>query len=159
MRDEFDDPTANGQFAKRPRVNEDQPPSKVLHVRSLPPDTTEAELTQLALPFGRVSGILMLSNKGQAFVQMEDVSQAVALVQYYSTVHAYVRGSVVFFQFSNRAELSTGSSSGNTRNVLFPFPLLFLSFFSCSFLFSLLTSCQSFHRKNKTVFSLSPFRT
>ena len=125
MRDEFDE-TSNGQFAKRPRVNEEQPPSKVLHVRSLPPDTTEAELTQLAIPFGRVSGVLMLNNKGQAFVQMEDVSQAVALVQYYSSVHAIVRGIVVFFQFSNRTELSTGS--GNARNVII-FILLFYCYF------------------------------
>ena len=75
----------------------------------------------------------MLNNKGQAFVQMEDVSQAVALVQYYSSVHAIVRGSVVFFQFSNRTELSTGS--GNSRgNVCFFF--FFFFFFSFSFFIS-----------------------
>mmetsp|Transcript_11609 Transcript_11609/g.15444 ORF Transcript_11609/g.15444 Transcript_11609/m.15444 type:complete len:431 (-) Transcript_11609:205-1497(-) len=63
------------------------------------------------MPFGRVVGVLMLSGKGQAFVQMEDVTQATALVQYYASVHAVVRGSVVFFQFSNRSELSTNHSS------------------------------------------------
>ncbi len=89
-------------------MTEEQTPSKVLHVRSLPPETSEAELGQLCMPFGRVVGILMLSNKAQAFVQMEDVSQAIALVQYYNSVHAVIRGNVVFFQFSNRSELTTG---------------------------------------------------
>ena len=105
-----------GSAAKRPRMSEEQTPSRVLHVRSLPPDTTDAELGQLCMPFGRVVGILMLNNKAQAFVQMEDVSQAVALVQYYNSVHAVIRGSVVFFQFSNRSELTTSHSHGGAAN-------------------------------------------
>ena len=99
---------------KKPRMTEEQTPSRVLHVRSLPPDTTEAELGQLCLPFGRVVGVLMLSNKAQAFVQMEDVSQAIALVQYYNSVHAVIRGNVVYFQFSNRSELTTGHISSGS---------------------------------------------
>ena len=53
----------------------------------------------------------MLSNKGQAFVQMEAVAQATAIIQYYSSVQAVVRGSVVFFQYSNREELTTNQNN------------------------------------------------
>jgi RNA recognition motif-containing protein len=112
LRDQYEQ--NNEGFAKRPRV-EDAIPSKVLHVRGLPPDATEAELTQLCLPFGRVAGVLLLSSKGQAFVQMEDLSQAMALVPYYNSVHAIIRGTVVFFQFSNRTEITSNAHSAVVR--------------------------------------------
>eukprot|EP00013_Stygamoeba_regulata_P013780 CAMPEP_0177684718 /NCGR_PEP_ID=MMETSP0447-20121125/32584_1 /TAXON_ID=0 /ORGANISM="Stygamoeba regulata, Strain BSH-02190019" /LENGTH=473 /DNA_ID=CAMNT_0019194591 /DNA_START=522 /DNA_END=1943 /DNA_ORIENTATION=- len=90
-------------------------PSKVLHVRSLPSDCTEQELINIACPFGRVSGVLMLKGKGQAFVQMENEVCSTALVQYYNNVQANIRGRAIFFQYSSRDEISTPAHS-NTQS-------------------------------------------
>ena len=45
--------------------------SKVVHIRSLPMDATENEVIQLGLGFGKVTNLLMLKGKNQAFLEME----------------------------------------------------------------------------------------
>ncbi|ERE71005.1 polypyrimidine tract-binding protein 1 [Cricetulus griseus] len=45
-------------------------PSRVIHVRSLPSDVTEGEVISLGLPFGKVTNLLMLKGKNQAFIEM-----------------------------------------------------------------------------------------
>lgn len=40
-------------------------PSRVVHVRKLPNDVTEAEVISLGLPFGKVTNLLMLKGKNQ----------------------------------------------------------------------------------------------
>lgn len=40
-------------------------PSRVVHLRSLPPDVTDAEVVQLGIPFGRMTNVLLLKQKGQ----------------------------------------------------------------------------------------------
>lgn len=40
-------------------------PSRVLHLRKIPNDVTEAEVISLGLPFGRVTNLLMLKGKSQ----------------------------------------------------------------------------------------------
>lgn len=40
-------------------------PSRVIHVRKLPSDVTEAEVISLGLPFGKVTNLLMLKGKNQ----------------------------------------------------------------------------------------------
>jgi RNA recognition motif-containing protein len=49
----------------------------------------------------------MLKGKNQAFVQMQDLQSTTALVQYYSQVQANIRGKPVYFQYSNRSEITT----------------------------------------------------
>eukprot|EP00211_Chloroparvula_japonica_P003131 CAMPEP_0119118746 /NCGR_PEP_ID=MMETSP1310-20130426/522_1 /TAXON_ID=464262 /ORGANISM="Genus nov. species nov., Strain RCC2339" /LENGTH=526 /DNA_ID=CAMNT_0007108133 /DNA_START=258 /DNA_END=1838 /DNA_ORIENTATION=+ len=113
-REEYEQP--GGQIdPKRPRYDS-QGPSKVLHVRKLPAEVQEADLHHLAMPFGRVVNTLILQNKGQAFIQMEDVKQAMALVQYYSSVPASIRGQVCYFQYSNRSEITASRSQPETQN-------------------------------------------
>uniref|UniRef100_A0A8C9FK62 Polypyrimidine tract binding protein 1 n=1 Tax=Pavo cristatus TaxID=9049 RepID=A0A8C9FK62_PAVCR len=43
-------------------------PSRVIHVRKLPSDVTEAEVISLGLPFGKVTNLLMLKGKNQVNV-------------------------------------------------------------------------------------------
>merc|ERR1712188_27180 len=95
---------------KRMKLDGDPVPSKVLHVRGLPPDCSEQELIQLACAFGRVVNILLLKGKNQAFVQMQDEATATALVQYYTSVRATIRGKSIYFQFSNRSKISQPSN-------------------------------------------------
>uniref|UniRef100_A0ACB8F0V6 Polypyrimidine tract-binding protein 1 n=1 Tax=Sphaerodactylus townsendi TaxID=933632 RepID=A0ACB8F0V6_9SAUR len=40
-------------------------PSRVIHIRKLPSDVTEAEVISLGLPFGKVTNLLMLKGKNQ----------------------------------------------------------------------------------------------
>lgn len=40
-------------------------PSRVIHIRNIPNETTEAEIIQLGLPFGRVTNVLVLKGKNQ----------------------------------------------------------------------------------------------
>lgn len=66
-------------------------PSKVLHLRNLPESVRENEVAGLALPFGRVANILLLRQKNQALLEMEDVSSATALIGYYNQLPATLR--------------------------------------------------------------------
>uniref|UniRef100_A0A9L0JU73 Polypyrimidine tract binding protein 3 n=1 Tax=Equus asinus TaxID=9793 RepID=A0A9L0JU73_EQUAS len=59
-------PTANGNDHKK--FKGDRPPcspSRVLHLRKIPSDVTEAEVISLGLPFGKVTNLLMLKGKSQ----------------------------------------------------------------------------------------------
>jgi len=48
------------------RLSEDpSKPSRVLHLRGLPPDTTEAEITQLTTLFGITTNIILTRQKNQ----------------------------------------------------------------------------------------------
>jgi len=82
------------------------PPSLVLHVRSLPTFTTEAELTALLAPYGTVDRVLIMQNNHQALVQMSSMDGAQSIVNQSATPPGFsIRGRQVFFQFSNRKEI------------------------------------------------------
>lgn len=66
-------------------------PSKVLHLRNLPESVRENEVAGLALPFGRVANILLLRQKNQALLEMEDIPTATSLVTYYNQLPATLR--------------------------------------------------------------------
>eukprot|EP01116_Phalansterium_solitarium_P003583 TRINITY_DN143_c0_g2_i1.p1 TRINITY_DN143_c0_g2~~TRINITY_DN143_c0_g2_i1.p1 ORF type:complete len:432 (+),score=122.79 TRINITY_DN143_c0_g2_i1:194-1489(+) len=101
---------ANGMDGKKARVDQ---PSKVLHVRGLPPDVTDDELIAIACPFGRVANVLSLKGKGQAFIQMQDLLAATNLVQAYNSVQPSIRGRPIWFQYSNHEEITAPHSGGS----------------------------------------------
>ena len=70
-------------------------PSKVLHIRNLPPDVAEGELTLLGAPFGQVVNILLLKQKNQGFIELIDSTAASRMVNYYSGMPATIRLGVV----------------------------------------------------------------
>jgi hypothetical protein len=74
-------------------------PSKIILIKNLPSDASEPELVSLASPFGRVSSILMMKGKGQAFVQMEDEISSTALVEHYSSEQPSIRYISIFHLF------------------------------------------------------------
>lgn len=103
---EFDDP-----MAKRNKPSNDNP-STVIHIRGLPLDVNEGEVGGLAAPFGIIAKVFILKGKGQAFVQMGDISSAMGLVQYYQSNAGSVRDKTCYFQFSSRQELVVPSENG-----------------------------------------------
>ncbi|XP_028283244.1 polypyrimidine tract-binding protein 2-like isoform X3 [Parambassis ranga] len=101
--------TANGSDSKKQRLDE-SPPSRVLHIRKLPSEVSETEVIALGLPFGKVTNILMLKGKNQAFLELGTEEAAITMVNYYTAVTPQVRNTPVFIQYSNHKELKTDSA-------------------------------------------------
>lgn len=72
-------------------MDEQSAPSKVLHIRNLPPDVAEGELTLLGAPFGQVVNILLLKQKNQGFIELCDSASAARMVNYYASMPATIR--------------------------------------------------------------------
>uniref|UniRef100_A0A8C6X065 Polypyrimidine tract binding protein 2b n=1 Tax=Neogobius melanostomus TaxID=47308 RepID=A0A8C6X065_9GOBI len=100
---------ANGGDTKKQRLD-DPPPSRVLHIRKLPSEVSETEVIALGLPFGKVTNILMLKGKNQAFLELGTEEAAITMVNYYTAVTPQVRNTPVFIQYSNHKELKTDSA-------------------------------------------------
>uniref|UniRef100_A0A8C5D938 Polypyrimidine tract-binding protein 1-like n=1 Tax=Gouania willdenowi TaxID=441366 RepID=A0A8C5D938_GOUWI len=89
--------------------------SRVIHIRKLPSDITEAEVISLGLPFGDISNLLLLKAKNQAFLEMNSEEAAQNMVGYYSTMMPVIRHQPVYVQFSNHKELKTDHSPNQER--------------------------------------------
>ncbi|XP_071442766.1 polypyrimidine tract-binding protein 1 isoform X1 [Hetaerina americana] len=90
-------------------------PSKVIHIRNIPNEITEAEIIHLGIPFGRVTNVLVLKGKNQAFLEMADESAASSMVAYFTNCVAQLRGRAVYVQFSNHRELKTDQTHSNAN--------------------------------------------
>ncbi|KAI9920799.1 hypothetical protein PsorP6_000232 [Peronosclerospora sorghi] len=88
------------------RQRHTQSPSRVVFVCGLPADCLESELLALCCPFAVVEKSFMMPHKSQAFVQLPDVTSAANLVSFYQTREVLIRGKKIFFEFSNRDEIS-----------------------------------------------------
>ncbi|XP_014811904.1 PREDICTED: polypyrimidine tract-binding protein 3 isoform X1 [Calidris pugnax] len=90
-------------------------PSRVLHLRQIPSDVTEAEVISLGLPFGKVTNLLMLKGRSQAFLEMASEEAAVSMVNYYTPAVAQLRHQPVYIQYSNHRELKTDNLPNRAR--------------------------------------------
>ncbi|XP_077549654.1 polypyrimidine tract-binding protein 1 heph isoform X9 [Haemaphysalis longicornis] len=88
-------------------------PSRVVHIRNIPNDATDTDIVHLGVPFGKVTNVLQLKGKNQAFLEMADEGSAVAMVDYFAKASPTVRGRVVYVQFSNHRELKTDGVHGS----------------------------------------------
>ncbi|XP_059138575.1 polypyrimidine tract-binding protein 2-like isoform X6 [Physella acuta] len=86
------------------------PPSRVVHIRSLPGEAGETDIVQLGMPFGKMTNVLVLKQKNQAFLEFQEEASAVAMVSYFQANPAQIRLKPVFVQFSNHKELKTDAS-------------------------------------------------
>ncbi|XP_052607137.1 polypyrimidine tract-binding protein 1-like [Peromyscus californicus insignis] len=84
--------------------------SRVIHICRLPSSVTEREVLCLALPFGKVSNLLFLKEKNQAFMEMNTEEAANTMVSYYTCVTPVLRGQPVHIQFSCYKELKVRRS-------------------------------------------------
>uniref|UniRef100_A0A4W5QLT3 Polypyrimidine tract binding protein 1a n=1 Tax=Hucho hucho TaxID=62062 RepID=A0A4W5QLT3_9TELE len=90
-------------------------PSRVIHLRQLPGDIQDSEVISMGMPFGKVTNLLMMKGKNQAFLEMNTVDQAQTMVNYYATVTPLIRQQPVFMQYSNHKELKTDNSPNQVR--------------------------------------------
>ncbi|XP_061093900.1 polypyrimidine tract-binding protein 1b isoform X3 [Conger conger] len=108
---------ANGNDTKKFKGEIRSPgiPSRVIHVRKLPNDINEAEVISLGLPFGKVTNLLMLKGKNQAFLEMNTEEAAQTMVSYYASFTPVIRNHPIFMQYSNHKELKTDNSPNQVR--------------------------------------------
>ncbi|KAF4107969.1 polypyrimidine tract-binding protein 3 isoform X2 [Onychostoma macrolepis] len=108
--------TANGTDSKTYK-GERSPcdPSRVLHIRKVPIEVSEAEVISLGVPFGKVTNLLMLKGKNQAFIEMASEEAAITMVNYYTTATPHVRNQPVYIQYSNHRELKTDNLPNQGR--------------------------------------------
>uniref|UniRef100_A0A3P8V3U4 Polypyrimidine tract binding protein 1a n=1 Tax=Cynoglossus semilaevis TaxID=244447 RepID=A0A3P8V3U4_CYNSE len=108
---------ANGNDSKKFKGDVRSPgvPSRVVHVRKLPNDINEAEVIGLGLPFGKVTNLLMLKGKNQAFLELNSEESAQTMVTYYSSVTPLIRNQPIYMQYSNHKELKTDNSPNQVR--------------------------------------------
>ncbi|NXG25115.1 PTBP3 protein, partial [Grallaria varia] len=90
-------------------------PSRVLHIRRIPSDVTGREIISLGLPFGKVTNLLMLKGKGQAFLEMASIEAAVSMMNYYTPVAPHLHNQPVYVQYSNYKELKTDNLRNQAR--------------------------------------------
>lgn len=109
--------TDNNNDAKKAKLDKSNgtKPSKVIHIRNIPNEVTEAEIIHLGIPFGRVTNVLVLKGKNQAFLEMADESAASTMVTYFTSCMAQLRGRAVYVQFSNHKELKTDQTHSNAN--------------------------------------------
>ncbi|KAM6960923.1 polypyrimidine tract-binding protein 1a [Aplochiton taeniatus] len=109
--------SANGNDSKKFKGDIRSPgvPSRVIHVRKLPNDINEAEVISLGLPFGKVTNLLMLKGKNQAFLELNSEECAQTMVSYYSSVTPVIRNHPVYMQYSTHKELKTDNSPNQVR--------------------------------------------
>uniref|UniRef100_A0A8B9JA79 Polypyrimidine tract binding protein 3 n=1 Tax=Astyanax mexicanus TaxID=7994 RepID=A0A8B9JA79_ASTMX len=98
---------SNGNESKTYKGDRSCGPSRVLHVRKVPIEVSEAEVISLGIPFGKVTNLLMLKAKNQAFIEMASEEAAITMVNYYTTATPHVRNQPVYIQYSNHRELKT----------------------------------------------------
>ena len=107
---------SNNSEAKRAKLDgamKQNPPSRVIHIRNIPSDVTEAEIIHLGIPFGRVTNVLVLKGKNQAFLEMEDETSATSMVNYFTNCVAQLRERSVYVQYSTHKELKTDQTHSN----------------------------------------------
>lgn len=65
-------------------------PSRVLHLRQLPPDVSEQEVLSLALPFGRVSKLITLKTKNQVSTDDANTARSEQLSEFLLTCSCFI---------------------------------------------------------------------
>ncbi|NXN57857.1 PTBP3 protein, partial [Rynchops niger] len=91
-------------------------PSRVLHICQIPNGVTEEEVISLGLPFGKVTKLLMLKGRSQAFLEMASEEAAVSMMDYYTPITPHLRHQPVYIQYSNHRELKTDDLPNQARD-------------------------------------------
>ena len=106
--------SGNSSDAKKTRLDHvKQAPSRVVHLRNIPPQLTENEIIYLGLSFGAVKNVLFLRSKSQAFLEFETSPDAAQMVAHFLDTQATFAGKKIFVQYSNHQELNTDPTNNN----------------------------------------------
>ena len=91
--------------------------TRVVHLRNVVAQVTDSDVIQLGLPFGKITNILLLKNKNQAFLEFSDAASALSMVNFYDANRGAtpptLAGRPVYVQFSQHKELKTSMAHSN----------------------------------------------
>lgn len=102
--------SSNGDGKKK----QENPPSKVVHLRNLPlpnpssnyqHEDLEGEVIQMGFQFGPIKDLLMMRKSGQAFLEMDTVEIAERFVNKYRDEPPQIGRHTVYVQYSKHKEL------------------------------------------------------
>ncbi|CAH8586526.1 unnamed protein product [Schistosoma turkestanicum] len=62
------------------------PESRVLHIRGLPTDVNELEVSTLAIPFGSIANMILTRKNCQALIEMDTLESAESMFGYYTAI-------------------------------------------------------------------------
>ncbi|KAH3745817.1 polypyrimidine tract-binding protein 3 [Pelomyxa schiedti] len=105
------------------QVSFEKAPSRVVHIRNVPTDTTQEELLSIFTPFGAVEKVVLMKAKKQAMVQMRDLTAAINFISHSTTSQLRLGGRNVYAGFSIHGELSAESTSNKIILVTFYNPM------------------------------------
>ncbi|CAF3747380.1 unnamed protein product [Adineta steineri] len=105
-------PNSDSNEAKKARI-EKSPPSRVVHLRNI--DASELDIVQFGLTFGKITNVLNLRKKNQAFLEFDNIEHAQAMTDYFSSIPILLNGRQIFVQFSNHQELKTDPNNANNQ--------------------------------------------
>ncbi|GAV03845.1 hypothetical protein RvY_14220 [Ramazzottius varieornatus] len=108
--------TSNGANNRTGSTNQHNvnSPSRVVHIRGIPLEAHEEDIMALGAPFGRISNVLLLKGKNQAFLEMAEESAAIAMVSSYNSGQpCLIKSRPVWIQYSSHKELKTDNASSN----------------------------------------------
>ncbi|CAF4086648.1 unnamed protein product [Rotaria sp. Silwood2] len=88
-------------------------PPILVHLRNI--DASELEIVQFGLSFGKITNVLNLRKKNQAFLEFDSIEHAQAMTDYFSSIPILLNGRQIFVQFSNHQELKTDPNNANNQ--------------------------------------------
>jgi len=104
-----------GYGSKRGKFDENYeaniPPSRVVHVRNVPDGISEQEIQSAFGLYGKVSFVMILTQKRQAFVEYEDMSGSQNVVTQSAGNPLQLQGRRVYVTFSKSQEIDRNHSS------------------------------------------------
>eukprot|EP01113_Clastostelium_recurvatum_P023808 TRINITY_DN283_c0_g1_i3.p1 TRINITY_DN283_c0_g1~~TRINITY_DN283_c0_g1_i3.p1 ORF type:complete len:491 (-),score=129.60 TRINITY_DN283_c0_g1_i3:81-1553(-) len=104
----------SGSAASAPA--EVNPPSKVLHVRNVAPETSNDELLGFVQQFGGVQGIVFLAKFNQALIEVDSVATATSIVTYNRTNPVYMRNRELRFSYSKSQSINSQQLQGGPHS-------------------------------------------
>lgn len=69
----------------------------------------------MGMPFGPVTQVLVMNSKGQGFIEFQSIDSATRLYTMYAQTGAQFGGRIIYFQYSERQELSLQQRQDNAR--------------------------------------------
>ncbi|KAK2963783.1 putative Polypyrimidine tract-binding protein [Blattamonas nauphoetae] len=90
----------------RPRPRSETTPSRVVHIRNVPPSVLQSEILKTGQQFGVVNACIPLKQTSQYLMEFQDLDGAKKYIEAYGTTGLQLGSTVAFVQYSIRQELN-----------------------------------------------------
>lgn len=97
-------------------MSDENVPVRVVHLRNVTSEVTQADIMEAARQFGNVEKIVMLKTKHQAMVQFSTVAEATAFIDYYAEHHLRVGQRTIYSSYSRHSEIAPVCTHTHTHS-------------------------------------------